>query len=135
MYQDKTLVCRDCGVEFTFTAGEQEFYAERGFQNEPSRCRDCRQNRKANRPAAGGPRELPLDKRPQLGPAVGHVRDFIKIPTRWVAGRELWPWVFNVADMLLVGGVAILAIKLLRERKPEPRPESKSAGPVTSSEP
>ncbi len=58
MYQDKTLVCRDCGVEFTFTAGEQEFYAERGFQNEPSRCKDCRQNRKANRPAAGGPREM-----------------------------------------------------------------------------
>jgi len=33
MYQDKTLVCRDCGAEFVFTAGEQEFYAEKGFQN------------------------------------------------------------------------------------------------------
>ena len=38
MYEDKTLVCKDCGNEFVFTAGEQEFYAERGFQNEPQRC-------------------------------------------------------------------------------------------------
>ena len=35
MYEDKILVCKECGNEFTFTAGEQEFYAERGFQNEP----------------------------------------------------------------------------------------------------
>ena len=33
MYEDKTLVCKECGQEFVFTAGEQEFYAERGFQN------------------------------------------------------------------------------------------------------
>ncbi|MDA8226558.1 MAG: zinc-ribbon domain containing protein [Desulfitobacterium hafniense] len=46
MYQDKTLVCRDCGQEFVFTAGEQEFYAEKGFQNDPSRCPVCRQSRK-----------------------------------------------------------------------------------------
>ena len=39
MYQDKTLVCRECGEEFVFTAGEQEFYAEKGFQNEPQRCK------------------------------------------------------------------------------------------------
>ena len=37
MYEDKTLVCKECGKEFVFTAGEQEFYAERGFQNEPHR--------------------------------------------------------------------------------------------------
>ena len=49
MYEDKTLVCRDCGQEFVFTAGEQEFYAEKGFQNEPTRCRDCRQAHKAAR--------------------------------------------------------------------------------------
>lgn len=46
MYEDKTLVCKDCGQEFVFTAGEQEFYAEKGFQNEPQRCRDCRMARK-----------------------------------------------------------------------------------------
>jgi len=48
MYQDKTLTCRDCGEEFVFTAGEQEFYAEKGFENEPTRCRSCRQAKKAS---------------------------------------------------------------------------------------
>ena len=46
-YLDKTLTCRDCGREFTFTAGEQEFYAQRGLMNEPRRCYDCRQARRA----------------------------------------------------------------------------------------
>ncbi len=46
MYEDKTLTCKDCGKEFVFTAGEQEFYAERGFQNEPQRCKTCRDARK-----------------------------------------------------------------------------------------
>ena len=58
MYEDKTLVCKDCGAEFVFTAGEQEFYAEKGFQNEPTRCKACRAARKASRPAAGAPREM-----------------------------------------------------------------------------
>jgi len=44
--QDKVLVCRDCGKEFLFSAGEQAFYAEKGFQNEPTRCRNCRAVRK-----------------------------------------------------------------------------------------
>ncbi len=47
MFEDKTLVCKECGNEFVFTAGEQEFYAEKGFQNEPQRCKDCRVARKA----------------------------------------------------------------------------------------
>ena len=46
MYEDKTLVCKECGNEFVFTAGEQEFYAEKGFQNEPQRCKTCRDARK-----------------------------------------------------------------------------------------
>ena len=54
MYEDKTLVCKECGNEFVFTAGEQEFYAERGFQNEPQRCKACRDARKN---AARSPRE------------------------------------------------------------------------------
>ena len=45
-FADKTLVCSDCGAEFIFTAGEQEFYASRGFTNEPRRCKNCRDNRK-----------------------------------------------------------------------------------------
>ncbi len=46
--QDKTLTCRDCGRQFVFTAGEQEFYAQKGFTNQPSRCPECRANRKAS---------------------------------------------------------------------------------------
>lgn len=59
MYEDKTLVCKDCGKEFVFTAGEQEFYAEKGFQNEPLRCKECRDARKASRGTNNnGPREM-----------------------------------------------------------------------------
>ena len=63
MSGDTTLTCRDCGQGFTFTAGEQDFYATRGF-SEPSRCPDCRAQRRAERErggysagyTAGGPR-------------------------------------------------------------------------------
>lgn len=48
MYQDKTLTCRDCEKDFVFTASEQEFYAEKGFTNEPGRCPECRAARKRN---------------------------------------------------------------------------------------
>ena len=47
-FSDKTLTCRDCGRPFEFTSGEQEFYASRGFTNEPSRCPECRAARKAS---------------------------------------------------------------------------------------
>lgn len=49
---DKTLTCRDCGQAFTFTAGEQAFYQERGF-SEPQRCPACRSARKAQRNSGG----------------------------------------------------------------------------------
>jgi CxxC-x17-CxxC domain-containing protein len=48
MSVDTTLTCRDCGQAFTFTSGEQDFYAARGY-SEPSRCADCRAQRKAER--------------------------------------------------------------------------------------
>ena len=47
--QDKTKVCKDCGKEFIFTVGEQEFYKEKGFTNEPVRCKECRDKRKAEK--------------------------------------------------------------------------------------
>ena len=56
-YADKTLTCRDCNATFVFTSGEQEFYASRGFDNQPGRCPACRMARKAERsnaaPAGG----------------------------------------------------------------------------------
>ena len=64
-YNDKSLSCRDCGKEFVFTAGEQEFHAEKGFTNVPSRCPDCRAARKnaggfggGRSSDRGGPREM-----------------------------------------------------------------------------
>lgn len=53
MFQDRTLTCRDCGQEFVFTAGEQEFYASKGFENDPSRCPECRSARSQARAGHG----------------------------------------------------------------------------------
>ncbi|CAB1262165.1 zinc-ribbon domain-containing protein [Clostridium sp. MT-14] len=46
---DKTIICKDCGKEFVFTEGEQEFYKEKGFENDPVRCPECRKKRKAEK--------------------------------------------------------------------------------------
>ncbi|HZT05714.1 MAG TPA: zinc-ribbon domain containing protein [Chloroflexota bacterium] len=54
MYTDKTLICRDCNQSFTFTTGEQEFFAAKGFTNEPSRCPDCRAERKRSQGGYSG---------------------------------------------------------------------------------
>ena len=51
---DQTLRCRECGREFLFTTGEQEFYASRGLMNTPSRCPECRAARKATMSGGGG---------------------------------------------------------------------------------
>ena len=63
MYSDKTLSCKDCGRDFDFTASEQEFYAQKGFTNEPGRCPQCRAERKQRNSGSGrfgsrGPREM-----------------------------------------------------------------------------
>ncbi|MEW8956932.1 zinc-ribbon domain-containing protein [Clostridium sp.] len=47
--EDKNLVCKDCGKDFVFTAGEQEFFQSKGFENDPVRCPDCRRARKAEK--------------------------------------------------------------------------------------
>ena len=53
---DKTLTCRDCGANFVFTESEQNFYAEKGFTNEPQRCPACRAARKNQQ--RGGDRQM-----------------------------------------------------------------------------
>jgi DNA replicative helicase MCM subunit Mcm2 (Cdc46/Mcm family) len=55
-YEDKVIVCGDCGKEFTHTVDDQRRYAERGFTEAPKRCRECRQARK-DRAAQAGPRK------------------------------------------------------------------------------
>ncbi|MBV9101010.1 MAG: zinc-ribbon domain containing protein [Candidatus Dormibacteraeota bacterium] len=54
MSVDQTLRCRDCGVDFIWTEGEQAFYASRGLANAPSRCPNCRAARRASGPGGGG---------------------------------------------------------------------------------
>lgn len=54
--KDKKIICKDCGQEFIFTVGEQEFFEEKGFTNEPVRCKECRDKKRNqnNRPRSNG---------------------------------------------------------------------------------
>ncbi len=52
-FQDKSLECSDCGITFTHSAEDQEFFQNKGFTNEPKRCPECRQKRKAERDGGG----------------------------------------------------------------------------------
>jgi hypothetical protein len=52
-FQDKTLQCSDCGTSFTFRAREQEFFASKGFTNEPRRCPQCRKSKRQQRRGPG----------------------------------------------------------------------------------
>ena len=53
-YEERTLTCRDCGRSFPFTVEEQEFFAQKGFTNDPVRCPECRAARKAERGESRG---------------------------------------------------------------------------------
>jgi N-acetylglutamate synthase-like GNAT family acetyltransferase len=53
-YQDKSITCRDCGQSFAFTASEQQFFAEKGFTNEPKRCPNCRRAKRDSTSATQG---------------------------------------------------------------------------------
>lgn len=54
VFADKQLTCRDCGMKFMFTAGEQEFYQSKGLANDPGRCPECRSLRREGRSPARG---------------------------------------------------------------------------------
>jgi CxxC-x17-CxxC domain-containing protein len=69
MAQDKTLSCRDCGAEFVFTASEQDFFAEKGFTNEPGRCPECRAARKQS--SGFGRNRAPREMHPAVCAACG----------------------------------------------------------------
>ena len=62
-FEDKTLNCRECGNDFVFTAGEQEFYQQKGLVNQPGRCPSCRAARRSSSSMGGrsgerAPREM-----------------------------------------------------------------------------
>ncbi len=58
-FEDRTLTCQDCSAEFTFSADDQQYHADKGYTNEPKRCPSCRSARKGERGGGGyGPREM-----------------------------------------------------------------------------
>jgi len=65
-FTDKQLQCADCGNTFTFSAAEQEFFAQKGYTNEPKRCLPCRQARKADRGANSGGSRSNMQKYPAI---------------------------------------------------------------------
>ena len=71
-FEDKTLRCRECGNDFVFTAGEQEFYQQKGLVNEPGRCPSCRAARRSASATGGrsgerAPREMHTVICPECG--------------------------------------------------------------------
>lgn len=77
MYQDETLICEDCKCEFIFSAGEQEFYAEKGLINKPKRCPNCRKARRQN------------NKRKLFDAICTKCGAQTKVPFRPIEGREV----------------------------------------------
>ena len=69
-YADKTLECVECGTSFTFTASEQEFFATKGYTNEPKRCPQCRQANKQRRGGSFGSYDGSGSQRQIFTPAV-----------------------------------------------------------------
>ena len=53
-YTDQVITCSDCGIDFVFSASEQEFFAEKGFASAPKRCSSCRAQRRAAGGGGGG---------------------------------------------------------------------------------
>ena len=78
MYQDETLVCEDCGKEFVFSVGEQEFYAEKGLVNKPKRCPECRKARRQK------------NRRKLYDAVCSDCGAATKVPFKPVSGKEIY---------------------------------------------
>lgn len=77
-FVNRTLVCRDCGTNFTFTAGEQAFYQQKGFQHEPVRCPNCRRSKKDGGGGGGGGNYADRGERASMGGMGGGSRPKFK---------------------------------------------------------
>ena len=85
-FQDKVLVCRECGKEFLFSAGEQSFYQEKGFQHQPSRCRNCRTSRRQ-----GGEREgFASGDRPSYAAVCSSCNKETQVPFKPTPGKPVY---------------------------------------------
>lgn len=82
--QDKPMVCRECGADFLFTVGEQEFYAQKGYTNEPRRCPNCRAARKQ---ATGAPAR---PQRELFEATCGECGVETKVPFRPTQGKPVY---------------------------------------------
>ena len=69
-YTDKSLDCVDCGASFIFSASEQDFYATKGFTNEPKRCPECRASNKQRRGGYGSRDSFSSGRQKEMHPAV-----------------------------------------------------------------
>lgn len=91
MSQDKYLICKDCGNEFLFSAEEQDFYAEKGFENEPARCKGCRQVRKQQRNNGGfRSRDGRKDNKPQFNVICSECGQETTVPFEPTAGKPVY---------------------------------------------
>ncbi len=84
-FQDKVLVCRDCNKEFLFSAGEQSFYAEKGFQHQPSRCRECRGSRRP-----GGGNRVPPGERQLFDTVCSSCGKETQVPFKPTPGKPVY---------------------------------------------
>ena len=81
-FTDKQIQCVDCGNEFTFTAAEQEFFAQKGYTNEPKRCLPCRQARKSERGGGAGGSDQTCRNIPQFALNVAKKLKYRSSPDR-----------------------------------------------------
>lgn len=79
-FETEILICEECNKEFEFTAGEKEFYAQKGFSNKPKRCKECRAARKQSAKAEKG--ELYESVCPQCGAIA-------RVPFKPINGRAV----------------------------------------------
>ena len=85
-FQDKTLHCVDCGAEFVWTAGEQLFFADKNFKNEPKRCKSCKA-RRASRVSMG---QVPARERVETQTVCSKCGKETTVPFKPTQGRPVY---------------------------------------------
>lgn len=88
-YQDKVLQCIDCGSDFVWTAGEQAFFADKQFKNEPKRCRACKAQR-GPRQASGATTHPPSHERVETRAACSSCGKETTVPFKPTQGRPVY---------------------------------------------
>ena len=118
-YHDRVLKCGECGAEFVFTAGEQMFFADKGFKNEPKRCKNCKAER-AQGGAGSGASNFTLRDENRL--LAVRKRNYSAFPADARPARLL-PRMFPAAacrwgHQLRIGLDGVSKYKFLRRRRP-----------------